>query len=451
MDAFANIHPDDRENARKTFRKIAITGENQQVDFRLLTWDGSIRYVESSGSAIKDASGYIHQIIVVSRDVTERKHIEEQLLRSQRMESIGTLASGIAHDLNNILTPILLSIDLLRRTSTDERSKRMLEMLEGSAKRGASIVKQVLTFARGADGVLTTVRVEHILGEIQKIIHETFLKSIEIRILVDKDLPTVTADPTQLYQVLLNLCVNARDAMPTGGLIEIKATTVQLDEQAARKQLLAKAGNYVVFHVKDEGTGIPPEVLGRIFEPFFTTKEVGKGTGLGLSTVFAIIKNHSGFVNVTSEVGKGTTFSIHLPADTFTEQDEDGELPGSTASEGQTILVVDDEAAILEITVSELIERGYSVLSAGNGMEALDVFRKHQQDIALIITDMVMPVMDGPALIKEVHALNPQLKIIGVSGLKQYGDVALADNVTFVHKPYTLEKLIATITTVFGS
>ncbi|MFN8360985.1 MAG: PAS domain S-box protein [Candidatus Kapaibacterium sp.] len=451
QDAFANIHPDDRDNARKTFRKIAMSGKNQQIDFRLLAWDGSIRYVESSGSAIKDAAGNIHQIIVVSRDVTERKQIEEQLLRSQRMESIGTLASGIAHDLNNILTPILLSIDLLRRTSTDERSRRMLDMLDGSAKRGASIVKQVLTFARGADGVLTTVRVEHILGEIQKIIHETFLKSIEISIIADKDLPTVTADPTQLYQVLLNLCVNARDAMPTGGLIEIKATTVHLDELVARKQLLTRAGKYVVLHVKDEGTGISPEVIDRIFEPFFTTKEVGKGTGLGLSTVFAIIKNHSGFVNVTSELGRGTTFSIYLPADTVTEVDEDSELPGSTENEGQTILVVDDEAAILEITVSELIERGYSVLSAGNGMEALDVFRQHRHEIALIITDMVMPVMDGPALIKEVHAMNPHMKIIGVSGLKQYGEVALEDNVAFIHKPYTLEKLIATITTVFGS
>ncbi|MBK9247857.1 MAG: PAS domain S-box protein [Ignavibacteria bacterium] len=450
-DAFANIYPDDRAHAKRIFQKIASSGENQQMDFRLLKWDGSIRYVESSGSAIKDAAGNIHQIIVVTRDVTEKKQIEHQLLRSQRMESIGTLASGIAHDLNNILTPILLSIDLLRRTSTDERSKRMLEMLDGSAKRGASIVKQVLTFACGADGVLTTIHVEHILSEIQKIIHETFLKSIEIRITVEKDLPTVSADPTQFYQVLLNLCVNARDAMPSGGLIEITAEALLLDEEFARKHLHAKAGNYVVIHVQDEGVGIAPEVLDRIFEPFFTTKEVGKGTGLGLSTVFAIIKNHNGFITVKSELGVGTRFSIYLPANVIEDQIEYGEYHSSEMNKGQLILVVEDESAILDITVSSLIEHGFTVLSAGNGHEALAVFMKHQEEISLVITDMSMPIMNGQILIKKLQTIKPSIMIISVSGLKQHGDVAQNENVSFLQKPYTLDKLLGTIATALNS
>ncbi len=314
-DAFANVHPDDRKKVRGVFQEIVDNGANQLTDFRLLAWDGSVRYVESSGSAIRDANGAITQIIVVTRNVTEKKLIEEQLLRSQRMDSIGMLASGIAHDLNNTLTPIILSINMLRRISTNPQSNELLEIMDGAAKHGAAIVKQMLNFVRGSDSSKhIPVDINQMLSEIESLVHETFVNSISFRLTVPEDLPAITADPTQIQQVLMNLCINARDAMPSGGLIEINAETVTLDEDFCNAQPSASPGFYVAISIRDEGTGIPPEVLEHIFEPFFTTKQIGNGTGLGLTTVFTIVEKHRGCINVVSEVGKGTTFKIYLPA-----------------------------------------------------------------------------------------------------------------------------------------
>ena len=441
-DSFLEIHPDDKEKIRTIFRETVETGKGQKAEYRFMLKDGSTRYIESEGSIIRDYHGNISQVIVVSRDVTEKKLMEHQFLRVQRMESIGTLAGGIAHDLNNILSPILLSISMLRKKVSDDQAQRTLNLIESAAMRGAELIKQVLSFARGVDGEFTNLQVRHLIEEIHKIVHETFPKSIYMQVKVPKTLPTIFADPTHIHQVLMNLCVNARDAMPNGGRLDVEAETMILDEQYVRMHLDAKAGKFVVITVTDQGMGIPPKVMERIFEPFFTTKGIGEGTGLGLSTVMAIIKSHGGFVSVYSEIGKGTMFKVYLPAqegeDTYLNGIEDKRSFGN----GELILVVDDEESIRDITKITLEEHGYSVLTAADGVEAVALYAKHGLEIALVISDMMMPIMDGASTVRILQKMNPQVKVIVVSGLKQSADIVSQEKINFLHKPYTSEKLV---------
>lgn len=441
-DSFQEIHPDDREKIRSIFYETVKTGNSYRVEYRLMLQDESIRFVESQGTVIKDTIGKVVRVVVVSRDITEKKQLENQFLRMQRMESIGTLAGGIAHDLNNILSPILLSVSVLSKKLTDPQSMRMLHILESSTKRGSELIKQVLSFARGVEGEFTLIQVRHIIDEIGKIINQTFPKSIELHTNLHKNLPAISADATQIHQVLMNLCVNARDAMPNGGKITIEAESIALDEQYIRMHLEAKLGTYVVITVTDQGSGIPPATLERIFEPFFTTKSIDKGTGLGLSTVLTIIKSHNGFVNVYSEVGNGTTFKIYLPAQENAVIDVVSEKEKNLLGDGELILVVDDEESIREITKVTLEANGYSAITAVDGTEAITAFATHGNKIALVITDMMMPYMDGTATIRALQKMNPDVKIIAVSGLKQDGQIIHQDNVTFLNKPYTSEKLI---------
>lgn len=444
-DSFQEIHPEDRERIRQTFRETVKTGTGWRADYRFILRDGSIRFIESQGSAVRDDQGNVSQVIVVSRDITEKKKLEQQYLRAQRMESIGTLAGGIAHDLNNVLAPILLSLGVIRSKVADEQSQKMLQMLESTAKRGADLIKQVLSFARGVEGERTIVQIRHLIDEIGKIIQETFPKSISLRTNLPKNLPTISGDATQLHQVLMNLCVNARDAMPNGGTIEIKAESIMLDEQYARMHVEAKLGAHVVITVTDQGMGIPPAIMEKIFEPFFTTKEIGKGTGLGLSTVLTIIKSHDGFVNVYSEIGKGTTFKIYLPAQQGAQAavaEEKEELP---TGNGELILVVDDEESIREITRATLEAYGYSVITASDGTEAVAAYVTQGQKVALVLTDTMMPYMDGTATIRAIQRLNPKARFVSVSGLKQTADIVQQESVVFLHKPYTSEKLLKII------
>jgi signal transduction histidine kinase len=285
-----------------------------------------------------------------------KKQLEAQFLRAQRLESIGTLASGIAHDLNNILNPVLAVAQLLPRKlpQPDESTQRLLEILEANVKRGGDLVNQVLAFARGSDGERRTLQVGHLLTEIAKIAQQTFPKSIEIRTRVStKDLWLIHANATQVHQVLMNLGVNARDAMPEGGTLTIAAENCVIDPMFAHMHLNAQVGCYVKITIEDTGTGIPPDVLARIFDPFFTTKEPDKGTGLGLSTVIAIVKNHGGFLDVSTEVGCGTSFHVYLPA---IEQDAELAIVPSTYLEGngELILVVDDEATMRQAMKASL-------------------------------------------------------------------------------------------------
>jgi CheY-like chemotaxis protein len=336
---------------------------------------------------------------------------------------------------------------LLKGEECSDDMREVVEDIELSARRGSDLVKQVLSFARGKEGLRVSVRLGDIVKEVISIIEKTFSKKISLKIDVAPDLWTVSGDPTQLNQILLNLCVNAGDAMPDGGYLTISARNLDVDEQYAATSPQIEKGKYVLLNVADTGCGIPADKLDRIFDPFFTTKDLGKGTGLGLATVLGVVRSHGGFMNVTSEVDKGTNFIVHLPAQVDTEEaglieQSDEDLPRGN---GECILLVDDEAPILKVTSKTLQAYGYRVLTASNGAKAVAVFAQNQEDIALVLTDMMMPVMDGPAAIHALLRIRPELKIIGASGLTSKGVMARANLPGvkhFIAKPYSAAGLL---------
>lgn len=382
-------------------------------------------------------------------DLSERKRLEQQFLRAQRMESIGTLAGGIAHDLNNVLSPIMLSLAVLKPRLPDAESREMLAILENSAQRGAEMVKQVLSFARGVEGRRIDLQLSHVIGEIEKIANDTFLKTIQLRTSVSPDLWPVKGDPTQLHQVLLNLCVNSRDAMPSGGTLVVTASNVQLDSQFVGLSIDAQPGPFVCLAVQDTGNGIPPKYLDKIFDPFFTTKEPGKGTGLGLSTSQAIVRSHGGFLVVESEVGRGTTFKVYLPASAGRSSHAEGK-PEEVLPRGnnELILVVDDELPVRQITKQTLETYGYRVVLAVDGVDAVKTYAAQKEEIAAVLTDMMMPVMDGPATIRVLQKLNPGVQIIAASGVATDRDIAPVAGLGvkyFLPKPYAAQTLLTVL------
>jgi CheY-like chemotaxis protein len=341
---------------------------------------------------------------------------------------------------------------MLQNKVADEDSQRLLQMLQASAERGAGLVKQVLSFARGVEGERITLQPRHLIREIVKILKDTLPKSISVDFSADDDLWSVSGDATQLHQVLMNFCVNARDAMASGGRLSIMAENVCIDDNYARMNIEARPGRYVRIKIVDTGSGMQPHIIDKIFEPFFTTKEQGKGTGLGLSTALGIVKGHGGFINVYSEVGRGTQFTLHLPAAGVDQLTHHGagevELP---SGKDELILVVDDERAILEITKTTLETHGYRALTASDGTEAVALYAQHKDEIKVVLTDMMMPYMDGPATIRALQKLNPRVKIIASSGLTETARVAEAANggvSKFLAKPYTAEKLLETVANV---
>jgi CheY-like chemotaxis protein len=365
------------------------------------------------------------------------------------MESVGTLASGIAHDLNNILSPITMAVEMMQLEDLNSDMARWTAMIRENAQRGADLVKQVLTFARGMDGERVSVQVKHIIKELIKVLGETLPKNIQLKFDVAPELRPVTADPTQIHQVLMNVCINARDAMPSGGTLRITAENIEIDENYAQINPDAKPGAYILIVIEDTGIGMKPEVMSRIFDPFYTTKEVGKGTGLGLSTTHTIVKSHGGFLNVYSEPRKGSRFSIYLPA-LRTESDAAVDVTASKypKGNGEVILVVDDEDNVREITQATLEKFGYRVLTATDGADAIGVYAQHNDEIAAVLTDMAMPFLDGPGAIRAIRRASPEIKVVAMSGLLNAEQTAELESLNvsfFLTKPFTAEKLLTTL------
>jgi PAS domain S-box-containing protein len=424
-----------------------------RAEIKVFTKSGKELTVNSRWTVLRDRDGKPNAFLVAHTDLTERKLLEAKFLRAQRLESVGALASGIAHDLNNVFTPILMTSQLLSDPIDDEMRVRMLAILKTSARRGADMVKQVLTFTRGGDDSMGLLQVKHLIVEQAKMMRETFPHNVRIETSVPSDLWLVRADATQIYQILMNLCINARDAMPEGGLLRVEACNLELNPAPGDVNKKTPRGPHVCITVADNGAGMPPEVQRRIFEPFFTTKEVGKGTGLGLSTVMTLVKSHGGFVEVQSEVGAGTQFKIHLPADRAQIAESAREMKEAPNGHGELILVADDESAIREILKNTLEAHEFEVLLAEDGAEALAIYATHREKIALVITDLAMPVLDGYATIKALRKMNPEVKWIAVSGLTEPNEREQlpAGGGAILGKPYSQEKLLTTVHKILHS
>jgi two-component system, cell cycle sensor histidine kinase and response regulator CckA len=427
-------------------RKALEEAGEWRGEFHLNNKAGQPLVLEISSTLVRDNSGKPKARLSIGTDVTAKKTLEEQFFRAQRLESIGMLAAGIAHDLNNVLAPILMAAPLLREHAVDPMDLRIISTLEKSAERGTGLVKQILAFAQGVSGAHQLVQVKHLLKDVTDVIRETFPKDVTFESTIDGDLWPIKGNATQIHQVLINLCVNARDAMPGGGKLTLRAENCHLDKLAASAIEGASAGSWVVLHVEDNGAGIPPQVLERIWEPFFTTKEINKGTGLGLSTVRGIVENHHGFISLKTKVGRGTEFRVYLPAAevTLPGQKAGSEHPFAARGDGELILVVDDEAQIRDVTAATLTHFGYRVVAAKDGVEALALFAARNSEISAVVTDMSMPNLDGVALAKVVRHLNPAVKVLTVSGLASKDQkIQSQQNLgAFLLKPFKAEALI---------
>ena len=436
--------------APKPDLRSAVLAESEWMgELAHITKDRRIVTVQSRWTLVRDDAGNPQSVLVINTDVTQQKELEIKFLRAQRMESIGTLASGLAHDLNNVLAPILMALQTLKQDIHDDANQLLLNTLETSALRGANIIKQLLTFGRGIEGERIVLEPRYLIREMIKIAQETFPKTIQVKVNNPNNLWAVKSDPTQLHQVLLNLCLNARDAMPDGGQLTITAENAQLDDSYTRMNPEAKVGPYIMIAVSDTGRGIPADLFCKIFEPFFTTKAVGKGSGLGLATALGIVKSHGGFMQVTSEVGRGAQFKVYLPAVTTTPAQIAKPEPASpSAGAGELILIVEDELPVRQVTEITLIRNGYRVLTAADGADAVALFVQNQGAIDLVLTDMAMPFMDGAATIRALRKIKPTIKIVAISGIPAQtpsGKATLASVQAFLLKPFTAEQLLVVL------
>lgn len=576
-DVFAHIHPDDREAARELFRTTIRSGSGTRGEYRLTREDGAVRYVEAQNSVVRDSSGAVAHVLVVARDLTERrtaeerirwqaalldraqdaivtrdmqdritywnqsaariygwtatealgrsvtelwtedeaqieaarratlfygewmgemrqrsrtgselvmqsrwslvqtaegtpagfliintdiaekKRLEAQFLRVQRTESIGLLAGGVAHDINNVLVPIVIAADLLESKITeDEETRTCLESIRTSAQHGTALVRQLLAFARGAVGEQAELSLVPLVTDFIGFARQTFARGIEIVAAPAESVWRIRGDATQLKQVLMNLCINARDAMPNGGSITIRLENQRLDEAAATALREVKAGPHVMITVSDTGTGMAPAVLEKIFDPFFTTKEVGKGTGLGLAAVRGIVKGHNGTITVESQPGRGTSFRIYVPAVAAPTTVSTPPIPVAASNPpgaGEGILLIDDEDWVREVLGALLAKSGYRVIKAASGTEGIEMIESHGPEISLILTDMVMPNGDGLSFIGDLRRRNVRLPVLAMSGLAGTGRFERelrAHGIPLLAKPITRDVLIEAVQGALG-
>jgi PAS domain S-box-containing protein len=442
----------DQDFYRRMWETV-LTGSVWQGALTNKRKDGTLYHEEMTITPVRSDSGTISHFVAIKQDVTERRKLEHQFLRAQRMQSIGLLAGGVAHDLNNVLAPVLMALPLLRQNLPPEQRDQILETLEKTVQRGANIVQQVLTYARGVEVQRVRLQLRHLVREIMRIAEQTFPRDIRIRSSLPASLWPLHGDLTQIHQVLLNLAVNARDAMPVGGELTFSGRNVELSEPLQFLDFEIPAGRYVSISVIDTGTGISPQVMERMFEPFFTTKPAGKGTGLGLSTVLGIVKSHGGLVEVETKPGAGSRFTVFLPA-ASADALPDAAPQSSILPQGQgeTILVVDDEAAVLDVTQATLLANGYHVVTARHGAEAIQKFSQHAPAIKTVLTDIMMPVMDGLAMTRALRTIDRRVPVIASTGLMNPpGDQDRAGQLRdlgvkhFLRKPFQAEELLTTL------
>ncbi len=437
----------------------AGAGPAEQDTLRDGEWTGELRHrtrmgreltVESRWTLVRDEAGTPKTILVVNTDITERKKNAEQAMRTQRLESVGALASGIAHDLNNVFAPILMATELMADAPDADR-ERIIDMVRTTTRRGAEMVKQVLMFVRGGESEMQPTAVDFLVNEVRGLMQQTMPCSIRVTSMMGKETGLVLGDATQLHQVLVNLCVNARDAMPDGGELRLTVDEIPVGEDKAREKGDVKPGRYVRLGVADSGMGMPPEMREKIFEPFFTTKEIGKGTGLGLSTVASIVRAHRGFIEVESNVGRGSRFLVYLPRCEAAEASTEPVARRLTPGNGELIIVADDDHTVRQITKLTLEAHNYRVLLANDGAEALAVYVQHREQAAMVLTDIMMPIMNGRALIHALRKINPGLPILAFSAGERTNPLlgTLEDEaVALLRKPATPGQLLNAVAEV---
>jgi two-component system, cell cycle sensor histidine kinase and response regulator CckA len=438
----AIMHPDDVARVGSEAKMCSQRGiDSFRQEYRILAKDGAYRWVEDRTAIIRDGDGQTlyHQGAVM--DITEHKALEAQLLQSQKMETVGRLAGGVAHDFNNILTAIKGYASLARKgLSGNDQARDDLDQVLRATERASALTHRLLAFSRRQIIALRLINLNDLILDMDKMLRRLIGEDIELVTIPAQDLGSVQADPGQIEQALVNLVVNARDAMPHGGKLTIETCNVRMDEKAAGELLGAEAGDFVLLTIQDTGTGMTHEAKVHLFEPFFTTKEKGKGTGLGLPTVYGIVKQHQGEITVTSEPGRGTAVRIYLPRAVGEAEclGHDESIPLAQGTE--TILLVEDEPLVRGLALRVLAERGYKVLEAANGDEALRVAREYPETIHLLLTDVVMPQMNGKVLADRLAPIRPAMKVIFMSGYTDDAIVrhgVLEEDVTFLQKPFT--------------
>jgi two-component system cell cycle sensor histidine kinase/response regulator CckA len=447
---FKFLEVEDHKEEKEERLKRILDGESLVFETEHYKRDGSKILLEVSSKGINIGGDLYVQSF--HRDITEKKAIQEQLMHSQKMESIGQLAGGIAHNFNNLLTAILGYAELLKEYSDlDNDSKQKVNSIESSARKAGILVSKLLSFSRRETSEVLPLNLNDVINDSVKLFEGVLDKKIGLKTNLSDNIPTVKGDPNQLEQVIMNLMVNARDAMPDGGLITIKTSLAEIERDRFNMPSYIIPGKYVLLTISDTGCGIPKEITNRIFEPFFTTKEKGKGTGLGLAMVYGVIKDHKGYITVQSEVGKGSTFDVYLPVSGKTAYKTLKQKLFSVSGH-ENILLVDDEEEVLNFIKDILETNGYKVLPARNPLAAIDIFTKLGSKIHLVISDIVMPLMDGKELIKNLRAIKPDIRIIVVSG---FSDEAVSKDILkiddFLKKPFEINQLLSKVRRVLDA
>jgi PAS domain S-box-containing protein len=443
--AYEQIHPDDQPAVKAAADEAKKTGIGRRVEYRTRHKNGEWRVLESTASAVRNAQGEVEKLIIVNRDITERRQLEQQLLLSQRLEAVGKLSGGIAHDFNNILGVIIGYSEALQETiGVDDPMREAVDEIEKAGQRAAALTQQLLAFSRKQVLEPKILDLNSIVADVEKMLRRLIGADVELEIISDPTLGKVKADRGQIEQVILNLAVNARDAMEQGGTLRIETRDADLDANDTKRLRYVVPGRYVMLQVSDTGMGMSAEVQSHIFEPFYTTKEQGKGTGLGLATVYGVIKQSGGYIWLQSEIGKGSTFQVYLPRAEGAAADPIRIDPSFTEHGRGTILVAEDEAPLLKLTCNTLREGGYKVLEAEDGVRAIETAAQYDGDIHLLLTDVVMRGMNGRELADKMLSARPKIKVLYMSG---YTDGAVATHgvlesgIVILRKPFTRKQL----------